>query len=135
MMDAWPVGSVTDVFATFRAAVRRTVSRALFGREMAGAADSLGEHLQPTLDFLNRPLRSRVHLGPAWRRARRGRADADALLYAEIARRRGVQPLEERRDVLDELLEAHDADGGWLSDEEVADQVRSLIAAGYDTTS
>src|SRR5438270_7970602 len=77
MMDAWPVGSVTDAFATFRAAVRRTVSRALFGREMAGAADSLGEHLQPTLDFLNRPLRSRVHLGPAWRRARRGRADAD----------------------------------------------------------
>jgi cytochrome P450 len=37
--------------------------------------------------------------------------------------------------VLDELLDARDEHGGQLTDDEVADQIRSLIAAGYDTTS
>jgi cytochrome P450 len=135
VIDTWSPGAVVEVWSEFRAAVRRTVSRLLFGREIAAAADKLGEHLQPTLDFLNRPIRSQLHLGPAWRRARRGRAAADALLHAEIARRRTDSPPQDGRDVLDELLAAEDVDGGRLSEEEIADQVRSLIAAGYDTTS
>jgi cytochrome P450 len=134
-IDAWSPGSVVDASADFRAAVRRIVSRALFGREMGEAADALGRHLQPALDFLNHPLRSQLHAGPGWRRARRGRAAADALLYAAIARRRKQPPPDEGRDMLDELLEVEDSESGRLSDEEIADQVRSLIAAGYDTTS
>jgi cytochrome P450 len=134
-IDTWSSGSVVDVWSEMRAAVRRSVSRALFGRELADAADALGRHLQPALDLLNRPLRSQLHVGPAWRRARGGRAAADELLDAEIERRRANPAPGEGRDVLDELLEARDTKGGRLSDGEVADQVRSLIAAGYDTTS
>jgi hypothetical protein len=134
-MDAWSPGSVIEVCSEFRAPVGRIVSRALFGRELAEAADALRGHLQPALDFLNRPLRSQLHVGPAWRRAQHGRAAADELLYAEIAHRRATAPPEDGHDMLDELLGAEDSQGEPLSDEEVADQVRSLIAAGYDTTS
>src|SRR5205823_12282920 len=40
-IDRWSPGSVVDAYADFRAAVRRIVSRALFGREVAAAADEL----------------------------------------------------------------------------------------------
>ena len=66
--------------------------------------------------------------------APRGRDRADAIVNAEIARRRATAPTD--NDLLDRLINATDDEGGpALTDVEVRDQVVSLIAAGYDTTS
>jgi cytochrome P450 len=63
-------------------------------------------------------------------RARVSRRAFDARLDAEIARRRAATAAsEERSDVLDALLAV---DG--LTDQELRDQVVSLIGAGFDTT-
>ena len=64
----------------------------------------------------------------------RGVRAADAVIQAEVDRRRahGIDA-DEHPDVLSALLVG--ADDETLTDAELLDQVRSLIAAGYDTTS
>ena len=64
------------------------------------------------------------------------RRAADEIIYAEIDRRRSNPSATDAGggDVLGALLAAQDDADGALTDEEVRDQVVSLIAAGFDTT-
>ncbi|WP_246004244.1 cytochrome P450 [Nocardioides marmoriginsengisoli] len=75
-------------------------------------------------------------LGP-WRRAFENQAALDKVIYAEIAERRRAEDLEHRTDVLSRLLMVRDeedpADTG-LSDEELRDQLVTLLLAGHETT-
>ena len=131
----WTVGADLDVYQELRQCIRRIVMRALFGDTFSDRADELGDRLQPALDFVDRPL-PQIKIGPAWSRARRARRSTDELVFAEIARRR-AENTTGGDDVLSWLLDASDpeGDGARLSDQEVRDQVVSLIAAGYETTS
>jgi cytochrome P450 len=135
-VDRWRPGDVLDVHAELRASVRRIVVRALFGDRLQARADELGDHLQLALDYVNRPpvLRFDHELpGTAYRRAMAARRRADEIVFAEIAARRAR--LDGGGDVLAALLDAQDEGVDPLTDQEVRDQVISLIAAGYDTTS
>jgi cytochrome P450 len=69
-----------------------------------------------------------------WRALRRRIAEADGLLYAEIADRRADPDLAERTDVLAMLVRAADDDGRTMTDRELRDQLMTLLAAGHDTT-
>lgn len=71
--------------------------------------------------------------GP-WRALGRRFAEADALLYAEIAERRADPDLAERTDVLAMLIRATNDDGRTMVDHELRDQLITLIAAGHETT-
>lgn len=68
-----------------------------------------------------------------WRGLRRRIAEADRLLYAEIAERRADPNLAERTDVLAMLVRA-DLGGDAMSDRELRDQLMTLLVAGHDTT-
>jgi cytochrome P450 len=124
-----------DVYEVFRAAIRRSVVRALFGSNLGDRADTLGATLQPAFEFVNRPpqlqLRSPLP-GSGYRRARAARAAADRLIDAEIE---GRTTTGDGGDVLGALLAARDESARALTRAEVRDQVVSLVAAGYDTTS
>jgi cytochrome P450 len=139
-VDRWRPGDVVDVHGELRASVRRIVIRALFGDRLQARADELGDHLQVALDYVNRPpvLRFDHDLpGTAYRRAMAARRRADEIVFAEIAERR-ARP-DGGGDVLTALLDAqngeHGEHGEGFTDQEVRDQVISLIAAGYDTAS
>jgi cytochrome P450 len=121
------VGDTVDLYALYRAAVRRIVVRVLFGSALAENSDRLGEVLEPAMRFVDRPLQLQFKGAPGWRRARRARHEADAIVDTEVARRRSHD--DAGTDVLGMLLDT------GLSDAELRDQVVSLIAAGYDTTS
>jgi cytochrome P450 len=69
-----------------------------------------------------------------WRGLRRRIAEADALLYAEIADRRADTNLAARTDTLAMLVRAGDHDGRTMTDRELRDQLITLIAAGHETT-
>jgi len=69
-----------------------------------------------------------------WRYVHRRIERADRLLYAEIADRRADPNLAERTDVLAMLVRAADADGRHMTDQELRDQLMTLLAAGHDTT-
>jgi hypothetical protein len=129
MIDDLPLGVRFDLAPHIQTTVRRIVVRVLFGPELD--ADEVGDRLAYAAEYINRPMLRQVpHPLPVGdrERARASRRSFDALLDAEITRRRAA-PAHERDDVLDVLLAA---DG--LSREELDDQVASLIGAGYDTT-
>jgi cytochrome P450 family 135 len=65
---------------------------------------------------------------------RRQLAEVDALVLAEIARRREADDLADRADVLSLLLCARDEDGEPLDDEELRDELVTLLVAGHETT-
>jgi cytochrome P450 len=67
-----------------------------------------------------------------WARFVAARRRADELLHAEIEARR-ADPVE-RDDVLSLLLAARDEEGRALSDEELRDELMTLLVAGHETT-
>lgn len=136
VMSAWRPGMHIDLYQGFRQAIRRSTIELLFGERLVADEPVLGERLQVALDLLDLhpallPVRRVL---PAYRRAVVARAEVDRLVRAEIERRR-TGPGDQRTDVLTALMEARDEDGGTLTDVEIVDQVISLIAAGYETTS
>jgi cytochrome P450 len=72
--------------------------------------------------------------GP-WRRAIENQTRLDDVIYAEIDDRRRATDLEHRTDVLSRLLLVRDdGTGDGLSDEELRDQLVTLLLAGHETT-
>lgn len=137
-LDGTAPGAEVDAYALFRAAIRRSTMRSLFGERIAALEDEVGEQLQPLFDLTDRvqtiALRERLRT-PLWRRAMRARERLDTLLHAEIARARATPADEGDSPALATLVHGRDGTGSGLSDEEIRDQVVSMIAAGYETTS
>jgi len=148
-IDTWLPGTELDAFVALRRAVRRVAVRSLFGDSLRDRADDLGDALAAAIDFVNLPVSLQVKVDlpwTRWHRAKAARDRADAIVNAEIARRRNDPDPSDSGDVLDMLLAARDVEGDTavddpslsdpsLSDTEIRDQVVSLVAAGYDTTS
>ncbi|GAB2591443.1 cytochrome P450 [Streptomyces capparidis] len=135
-MAGW-AGRTVDLYQELRAVVRRITIEVLFGSRLAADEDLLGRKLQLVLDLINgSPLLHRVRsLGlPGYRRALAARAEVAVRVRAEIEHRRR-HPDEDAWDVLSLLVDARDDSGDALSEVEILDQVISLIAAGYDSTS
>ncbi|SDP53679.1 cytochrome P450 [Lentzea jiangxiensis] len=131
VLDAWRPGDVVDVYQEFRRAVRRSTIHALFGEELARDSDFFGAHLQVLINLVDRNPAVVTVLrrtkAPAWRDAMRARRAVDARVYQAIEETRQGKTA---GDVLTSLVQ-----GDGLSDLEVRDQVVTLIAAGYETTS
>lgn len=71
-------------------------------------------------------------LGP-WRRTVENALELDRLIYAEIRERRDAPDLATRSDVLSQLIRVDDG-GDRLGDEELRDQLVTLLLAGHETT-
>jgi cytochrome P450 len=65
---------------------------------------------------------------------RAGLALLDKPTYAVIASRRAASDLDERRDILSLLLQARTEDGEALTDQELRDELLTLVLAGHETT-
>lgn len=136
VIDSLVDGEVTDLYPRYRRAVRRSVIRVLFGDALSDRADEIGDLLEGPLTFVNRPVTRQLRLdipGTAYRRTRRAVAAVDQIIDEEIDRRSVLSPGNGEPDVLDLLLAGEG--GQQLTRMELRDQVRSLVAAGYDTTS
>ncbi|MBD2168306.1 cytochrome P450 [Calothrix membranacea FACHB-236] len=68
-----------------------------------------------------------------WGKFVRDREKIDQLLYAEIAERRS-QPDPNRTDILSLLMSAHDEEGQPMTDQELRDELMTLLFAGHETT-
>lgn len=135
----WQPGEQVVLRARMRALTFEVICRAVFGVTEPARVERLRQALGAVLDTANVLLVSdllRKDLGP-WspggRLARRLRA-ADELLYEEIAERRKLADIADRDDVLSLLLQARDEDGQGLSDEELRDELFTMLAAGHETT-
>ncbi|MFL6164575.1 MAG: cytochrome P450 [Jatrophihabitantaceae bacterium] len=134
MLNGWQPGQQINAFTEVRSCIRRIAILSLFGDRLQAHTDEIGRELETALRYINRSpfLRFDHDLpGTAYRRAMAARARVDGHVRAELARRR-AEP-RDRDDVLDALLREHAGD--QLTDLEVRDQVISLIASGYDSSS
>jgi cytochrome P450 len=78
----------------------------------------------------------RRNLGPLspWGRFVRSRAALDEFIYEEIRMRRAEPGHEQRDDVLSLLLSARDEEGTPMSDQELRDELVTVLGAGHETT-
>ena len=131
----WAPGARLDLYAWTRRLALRIAMRALFGFSPdARARDAeLAEVFEQTLGYWGKDYVVQMLRGPgsAWRAMNRTNAELDRVIFAEIARRRSSG--ERGLDILSLLLDAEDEDGSQLSDEELRDQVMTLLFAGHDT--
>ncbi len=130
-------GAIVDIYAWARKLAMRVAMRALLGLDPddGGRGAAAAEHFERALSFYGAEYHLRLLRGPRspWRRLMASRAVLDRIVGEEIARRR-PRPEPERRDILSLLLTARDEDGSGFSDDEIRDQVITLMFAGHDTS-
>ena len=137
-MAHWPLHRPMRLQPHTRAITLEVILRAVFGveaQEMDSMRAAVGELLAP-INFLAvlRIALSRPTLERPGGSIGRALDRLDGVIYEEIARRRRVEDLAERKDILSLLLLARDEDGRAMGDEELRDELVTLLLAGHETT-
>lgn len=140
-IERWPTGEPYRLRPRMQAITLEIILRAVFGLERGERLEELRHELRRLLDLLTQPqmVLLPMLLGPE-RLARlelfrRLHARVDELIYEEVAERRRASDLGAREDILSMLLEArHERDGSPMTDQEVRDQLMTLLSAGHETT-
>jgi len=139
-IDAWPIGRPFPVHKETQSITLDVILRAVFGLDEGAQMDALRSRLvEGATTVTDHPMLMlkalQRDLGPftAWRRVLQIRGEADAILFGEFARRRADQR-GDRTDVLSLLMSALDEDGQPMSDQELRDEMITLLLAGHETT-
>jgi cytochrome P450 len=138
-IDAWPIGRPFGVHRPMQEIALGVVIRTVLGVEAGPRVPELAAALASTLDSAASPAllfrfmqRDFGPLSP-WGRFVRLFSRASDLLRREIRRARELRGAG-RTDVLAMMLEARDDAGEPLGDDEVHDELVTLLVAGYETT-
>ena len=142
-IERWPVGERFSLAPRMSAVTLEVIMSGVFGIEGRPAPGTPEHRLRQTIRRLlaasTNPAYQLIEIRNAARREPRGilrglLAIVDRQMYAVIRRRREAVDGEERGDVLTLLLHARDAEGQRLTDEELRDELLSLVLAGHETT-
>jgi cytochrome P450 family 135 len=139
-VERWPLGEATAVRPVTQRITLDIITRTVFGVQDERRRERLMGTLGHVLEWGGDPKRMAMLaiLGPhhtaSSRMFRNVRRTADELIYEEIRARRGAADLDERDDVLSMLLQARHEDGAPMTDEELRDELMTLLVAGHETT-
>jgi cytochrome P450 len=142
-IDRWPVGEPFALAPRMQAVTLAVIMGGIFGIEGTPARGSTEGDFYRTIRRLSaistHPLWHLIELRNLGRLEARGvlrrlLALIDRDIYALIRERRASGEREGASDVLSLLLAARDEDGGALSDEELRDELLTLVLAGHETT-
>jgi cytochrome P450 len=135
----WPTGRPFPIRPRMQNIALEIILRAVIGVSDQSRLARLRELLPKLLDFSVLDMWAvwlfpRLLDTPLGRRnpAVRVRPEVDRLLYEEIAAHRSDP--DDHDDILALLISARDADGEPLSDENLLDQIITLLLAGHETT-
>ena len=137
----WPVGTPFPVAPRMSQITLEVILRTVIGASDPARLAALRE-VMPRLLTVG-PWEALAIANPGlmgrrpWQTVRDAIAEADRLLYAEIADRRADPDLAQRTDALAMLVQAareDQADGHGMTDRELRDQLMTLLVAGHDTT-
>jgi len=140
-IDSWPLGETFPIHARMQAITLEVILRAVFGvhegprldRLRGMLATVLQETASPRAQLFGLATRRFSERGP-WARFERQLRQVDELMLAEIAEHRTRPDLAEREDILSMLMTAEFEDGGTMDDQELRDQLMTLLLAGHETT-
>jgi len=140
---SWPRDARFELHPRMQALTLEIILRAVFGLEPGPRLDALRERLGAMLEFGDKP----ISLAPPQEGTRAAevlarvgpfakfvhlQAQADELIFELIRERRGDDG--ERDDVLAMLLAARHEDGSPMSEQELRDELMTMLVAGHETT-
>ncbi|HEX3343563.1 MAG TPA: cytochrome P450 [Polyangiaceae bacterium] len=138
-IDAWPLGEAFPVHRPMQEITLQIILRTVFGVEEGPRFVELADALKRMLDATANPIllfpfmqRDLGRLSP-WGRFKVQARRASDILRSEIRRGR-EKGSSGRLDVLAMMLDARDEKGRPLSEDEVHDELVTLLVAGHETT-
>ncbi len=136
-IEQWRTGQRFDIHQAFASVLLRSTLHSLFGRRIAEDESFFEEQIHILLNLLtNLPaaLSWKRRLGaPQWRSAMAARDRLDERVYAEVDRaRRGEVDADDT--MLTSLVQGSETSDDVLSDNEVRDQMVSMMMGGYENT-
>lgn len=143
VIQEWEIGRIIPMRDVMQKITMRVILQAVFGLHEGDRYRKLEQLLAERLNLVTTPITSLFIFFPKLlvdygsnslaARVRRLVEQTDELLYAEIRDRRSkFDP--NRTDILSLLLSARDENGEGLSDEELHDELMTLLVAGHETT-
>jgi cytochrome P450 len=140
---AIPRGAPLSLHPQMQELTLKIILRAVFGLDPGARFDALCRRLQSMLAFGDRPIsmmpprpgsliERTVERVPPVAGFMRTQEEVDEILFALIRERRAEGA--ERDDVLAMLLEATHEDGSPMSEQEIRDELLTLLVAGHETT-
>ena len=133
---AWPLDDPVALHPRLQSLTLEVILRAVFGLDPGPRFEAIRDALTENLEMGNHP----ASMFPLLQRGRRFQeflersAKVDALLFELIDERRAQPNGEERDDVLAMLLAARHEDGSPMSQQELRDELMTLLVAGHETT-
>jgi len=134
---SWPAGDTLALAPRMADLTLEIIARTVFG----SADPELLRRLRGTIEFVSQPGiytlfmmlagPERISNTPLPRKLLK---PVDDYLFAEIARRREDPMLDSRDDVCSLLLGTRHEDGSPMSDQEIRDELMTLLVAGHETT-
>ncbi|MBW4527243.1 MAG: cytochrome P450 [Phormidium tanganyikae FI6-MK23] len=142
-MIEWSVGDAISVRSEMSEISLQVILQVVFGLVPGVRYERLKQLLAQLLAAITSPLYSTQFFFPMlqrnwgswspWGQFLEQMAQIDALIYAEIVDRRS-QSLQNRTDILSVLMMARDEQGESMSDQELRDQLMTLLLLGHETT-
>ncbi|NEQ19221.1 MAG: cytochrome P450 [Microcoleus sp. SIO2G3] len=141
--DEWKVGKPFHIRAPMQEITLRVILRVVFGLDEGPRLEKIRQLLSSLLDSVGSPLTSvglffpfvQKDLGAwsPWGRMLRLVQQIDEMIYALIRERR-TQSEQNRQDILSLMMSARYDDGQGMTDEELRDELMTLLTAGHETT-
>ena len=142
-VESWPRGTQVELQPRMQRLTLEVILRAVFGLAPGERLDALRERLKDMLAFGDRPISLApprqgtlaaevlARVGP-FSTFVRLQEKADELIFELIEERRSSEG--EGADILAMLLDARHEDGSAMSDQELRDELMTLLVAGHETT-
>jgi cytochrome P450 len=138
---SWPDGEPLEMHPRMQRLTLEIILRAVFGLDPGERLDALRERLGAMLAFGDRPislvtfperLEGVLERVPPFSQFVGLQEEADKLIFDQIDKRRREGG--GRDDILTMLLEARHEDGSPMSEQELRDELMTLLVAGHETT-
>ncbi|MBW4452731.1 MAG: cytochrome P450 [Nostoc indistinguendum CM1-VF10] len=144
LIQDWTLGKNICIHHLMSNITLKIILQVVFGITHGARYQQLKEQLSSLLEDVTKPWYSSLFFFPLlqqdlgawspWGMFLKRREQIDKLIYAEISERRSQNDAM-RTDILSMLMSAHDVNGQKMTDEELRDQLVSLLLLGYETTS
>jgi cytochrome P450 len=139
----WSVDRPFVARSAMQEVTMRVILQAVFGLDDGPRLQQLRPVLASFVDMTASPLRASILFvkwlqqdwgsWSPWGRMKQQRRKIDDLIYAEIEERR-LQPDTNRTDILSLMMAARDENGQPMTNEELRDELMTLLFAGHETT-
>jgi cytochrome P450 family 110 len=143
VMNQWEINQPFCVRTSTQAITLRVMMKTVFGLNEGPRGEQIEHLLVAMMEEMSSPFSAAMlyfpflqrDLGPLtpWGNFLRRQQQTDNLLYEEIQERR-AHPDPNRTDILSLLMAARDEAGEAMTDEELRDELMTLLVAGHETT-